>query len=362
MYFTLHSVTNLIMAQLQIQTALTFDDVLIKPQYSEVFSRKDVDISVEIAPSIKLDIPIMPANMQTVISVELCIKISELGGMATLHQFSSIEDQVEMLQEVKKRNARVAGAIGASKNYIERAKALIDHGVDLIIMDTPHGHNLLTLNAIKEFRKNFGSFPFIVGNIATREAAIDLIKAGVDGIKVGVGPGAACLTRVNAGAGMPQLSALMECSEVAMQMGKSVIADGGIQTPGNFSKAIGAGGTAAYLGSLFAGTEESPSELVEINGKKYKRYFGSSSEAAKEMRIKDDPSYQNKANEFVEGAEGLTKYQGSVESLVERLSMGLRSAISYSGGFNVREFQEKVTFVQITQNGVKENGAHGIVA
>jgi IMP dehydrogenase len=349
------------MAKLIVQPAYTYDDVLIKPQYSEVVSRKDVDISVEIAPGVKLDIPIMPVNMQTVISVDLCVKISELGGMATLHQFASIDEQVKMLQDVKSRGARVAGAIGATKDYLERAKALIDNGVSLIIMDTPHAHSFFTINAVKEFRKMFGDFPFIAGNIATREAAVDLINAGVDGIKVGVGPGAACLTRVNAGAGMPQLTAVLECAEIAKQMGKTVIADGGIQTPGNFAKAIGAGGTVAFIGSMFAGTDESPSELVVVNGKKFKRYFGSSSESAKELRIQDDPAYKNKPNEFIEGADGLTKYHGSVESLVEKLTMGLRSAMSYSGAFTVNEYQEKVIFFTVTQSGFKENGAHGLI-
>lgn len=349
------------MATILTHHAYTYDDVLIKPQYSEVESRKDVDISVEIAPGIKLATPIMPVNMQTVISADLCVKISELGGMATLHQFSSIEDEVNMLIEVKKRGARVAGAIGTTKDYIDRAEALIKNGVDIIVMDTPHGHNALTITAIKEFRKKLGKFPLIVGNIATREAANDLIRAGVDGLKVGVGPGAACLTRINAGSGYPQLSAVMEVSDIAHKHGVTVIADGGIQTPGNFAKAIGAGGTAAYIGSLYAGTLESPSELVDVSGKKFKRYFGSSSESAKLLRVQNDPTYKNKPTEFVEGADGLTPYRGTVEELTDNLVMGLRSAMSYTGARTIKEFQAQVIFVPVTSIGVRENGAHGLV-
>lgn len=349
------------MASIYSTPSYTFDDVLLRPQYSEVNSREDVDTSVEIIPGLKLSSPIMSANMQTVNSVELCVKLFESGGLSTVDQFRSIDEQVDMIKEIRKRNAKVAAAVGTSKDFVERAEALVDAGVELIIMDTPHAHNLLTKNAIKTFKTKFPETALIVGNIATREAALFLIHHGVDGIKVGVGPGAACLTRVNTGAGAPQISAIMECFDVARNHGIGVIADGGVKEPGSFAKAIAAGGTAVYMGSVFAGTTESPGEVVEINGKKYKEYFGSSSETAKIRRAESDKNFKQKANRFVEGDSGYTKYQGDAAEVIDKYVMGLKSAMSYIGAKNIKEFHDRAIFTVITQNGVDENGAHGLV-
>ena len=349
------------MATILTAESYTFDDVLLRPQYSEINSREDVDISVEILPGIKLSVPIMSSNMQTVNSVELCVALYQEGGIATVDQFRSAENEVEMIKQVKKKGAKVAAAIGTSRDYIERAKAVIKAGAEFIVMDTPHAHNLLTKNAIKNFKAEFDGFPLIVGNVATKEAALYLAHHGVMGIKVGIGPGAACSTRVNTGAGAAQVTALMECLDVARNHHLGVIADGGIQTPGSFSKAIAAGGSAAYMGSIFAGTDEAPSKLIEKNGVKYKEYYGSSSVAAKIKRAEDDNNFKEKPNRFVEGESGYTKYQGSVKDVVERYVMGLKSAMSYSGAKTIKEFQERAIFTLITQNGVKENGAHGIL-
>lgn len=362
MYYTLYLLTFSFMASIHASPSYTFDDVLIRPQYSEINSRDEVDTSIEIVPGLRLSNPIMSANMQTVNSVALCVKISELGGLATVDQFRSIEEEANMIKEIKKQNAKIAGAIGASKDFMERAEAVISAGADLIIMDTPHAHNLLTKNAIKSFKTKFKDIPLIVGNIATKEAALFLTHHGVDGIKVGVGPGAACLTRVNTGAGAPQITAIMECYEVAKNHGIGIIADGGVKTPGSFAKAIAAGGSAVYMGSVFAGTQESPGEVIEINGKKYKEYFGSSSETAKIRRAQSDKNYKENANRFIEGDYGYTKFQGTVQDVVEKYIMGLKSAMSYVGAKNIREFQDRTVFTVITQNGVVENGAHGLAA
>lgn len=350
------------MASILATPIYTFDDVLLRPQYSEVNSREEVDTSVEIVPGFKLDTPLMSANMQTVNSIELAVKLSEVGGMATIDQFRGIEEEAQMIKDIKKKKAKIAGAIGSSKDYMERAEAIIAAGADVIIMDSPHAHNLLAKHAIKNFRQKFGDVPLIVGNIATKEAALFLIHHGVDGIKVGVGPGAACTTRVNTGSGAAQISAIMECYDVARDHGIGVIADGGIKTPGSFAKAIAAGGSAAYMGSIFAGTDEAPSELIEIDGVRYKEYFGSSSVRAKQKRAESDKNFKEKANRFVEGDSGYTKYQGSVADLVEKYVMGLKSAMSYTGAFNIKDFQTKAVFTILTQNGVAENGAHGLVA
>ncbi len=349
------------MASINSTPSYTFDDVLLRPQYSEINSREDVDVSVEIVPGLKLNSPIMSANMQTVNSVELGVALCKAGGMATIDQLRSIEDQVDMIKKIKKEGCNIAGAIGTSRDFMERAEALVDAGASVIIMDTPHAHNALTKNAITEFRKKYKDFALIAGNIATREAARFLVDLKVDGIKVGIGPGAACLTRVNTGAGMPQITAIMECFDIANNHGISVIADGGVKMPGSFAKAIAAGGTAVYMGSIFAGCDESPGQVIEKDGKKFKEYFGSSSVEAKVRRAASDKSYKQSANKFVEGDVGLTKYQGSVAGVVENFVMGLKSAMSYVGVTNVRDFQEKAVFSVLTQNGVAENGAHGLV-
>lgn len=339
----------------------TFDDVLIRPQYSEIDSREAVDTSVEIVPGVVLKSPIMSANMQTVNSVELCIALAKAGGMATVDQFRNIEEEVEMIEKVKQADCLVAGAIGTSRDFLERAEAVVAAKVDLIVMDSPHAHNSLTKNAIKAFRNKFPDFPIIVGNIATKEAALFLIHHGVNGIKIGVGPGAACLTRVNTGSGAAQITAIMECYDVARNHGVSIIADGGIKAPGSFAKAIAAGGSTAYMGSIFAGTDEAPSKLIEKDGKKFKEYYGSSSPLAKINRAKSDKNFKEDPNRFVEGESGFTKYQGTVADVVNRYIMGLKSAMSYSGAKNIREFQERAIFTVLTQNGVAENGAHGLV-
>jgi IMP dehydrogenase len=341
--------------------AYTFDDVLLKPQYSTVNSRSNVDTSLEIVPGLKLESPIMPANMQTVNSVELAVAIAEAGGMATIDQFRSIENQVDMVGQIKSKSAKVAGAIGATGEFLERAEALVKVGADLIILDTPHAHSKLAGEAIKKFKEKFPEFPLIAGNVATKAGALFLAHLGVAGIKVGIGPGAACTTRVQTGSGSPQITAIIECATVAKKFGISVIADGGIKTPGSFAKAIASGGTVAYMGSIFAGTDEAPSKLVEKNGKKYKEYFGSSSQAAKVKRANDDEKFTKQADRFVEGAVGFTPYQGSVASVVEKYMMGLKSAMSYSGAHTISEFHENAEFMLVTTNGRVENGAHNVV-
>ncbi len=348
------------MAQIITTTAYTFEDVLIKPQYSQIISREDVDISSEIVPGLRINSPIMSANMQSVNSVKLCVELAKNGGMATIDQFRSIEQQSEMIKKVKEQGALIAAATGVTRDYLERAEACLTSGASLVIMDTPHAHSELTKRAVKSFKKLFKNAPLIVGNIATKEAALFLIHLGVDGLKVGIGPGGACLTRVNAGAGAPQITALMECYEAARNHGVSIIADGGVKTPGSFAKAIAAGGSAVYMGSVFAGTNESPGEIKEINGKFYKEYFGSSSQEAKKRRKQSDKGYKQKTSKYVEGDYGFTPFQGSVEDVVLKYTMGLRSAMSYSGAKDIKAFQERTIFSIITQNGVTENGAHGL--
>lgn len=350
------------MATLLPQIGLTYDDVTICPQYSTVQSRSDVDTSVTIAPGITLRVPLIAANMETVISEELCVKLSEYGGIAMIHQFQSIEREVEMLVRVKARRALVGASIGCTGDFMERAEALVRNHADIILMDTPHGHSKNMLDGIHAFRKEFPHIPLMAGTVATRAGVVDLVNAGVDAIKFGVGAGAACTTRMSAGVGIPQFSALMNAMDGIKGTHSTIIADAGVKYPGQFAKAIGTGAAAIKVGKIFAGTDESNAELIVRDGVKYKVYRGEASMAAKQARLQHDPKYTKSATQYVEGADGLTNYEGSLESLVNRFSMGLRSAMSYTGAFTIKEFQEKVIFMQVTQSGQVESNPHGLVA
>ncbi len=349
------------MTQITSHLGLTYDDVILRPQYSDIRSRSDVNTSVELAKGITLRIPLIAASMHTVISVELATKLWELGGIAQLHQFQSIEKEVEMLKEIKKRNAKVIGVVGAVRETYERAKALVEEGVDMLSIDTPHAHSIYAIEATKKLKKEFPNIPLLVGTVATKEGVEDLIKAGADSIKFGVGAGAACTTRISAGVGVPQFSAILDGILGMHDSGVTLIADGGIKIPADLAKAIGAGAHAVMAGKIFAGTDEAPSELVEKDGKKYKIYMGEASAASKADRAKNDPNYKGKTDEYVEGDAGLIPYGGSLESVVNAFLNGLRSGMSYSGARTVQEFHEKAIFMQVSQSAQVESAAHGLI-
>ncbi|MEI6462814.1 MAG: guanosine monophosphate reductase [bacterium] len=339
----------------------TYDDVLIKPKFSKVLSRKDVDISVYLTKDIILQVPLMSANMDSVFCEEFAEALSNAGGIATIPQFNSIENQVSILKKLLRKNINVIPTTGVMRDFEERSTALVEAGTKIIMFDTPHAHSSYTIDAIKSFKKKYPKVFLIVGNIATKEACLDLINAGADGVKVGIGPGAGCLTRVKTGVGMPQLSAVMEVSAVAKKHGVIVIADGGAKLPADFSKALGAGADILMMGRIFASTNEAPGELKFINGKRYKMYMGSSTAEARKLRAEKDPNYKANTSQFVEGGKGYTEVTGSVKDVVDDFSGGLRSAFSYVGAKNLKEFKKNVEFVKITNAVISENGLHDMI-
>ncbi|MBI4092348.1 MAG: IMP dehydrogenase [Candidatus Kerfeldbacteria bacterium] len=261
----------------------------------------------------------------------------------------------------KKGRLLVGAAIGVKDDYLERAAALLHAGADALVLDIAHGHSDLMLNAIREVRKKFGDVELIAGNVATAAGAADLVKAGVDAVKVGVGPGAACTTRMVTGAGVPQLTAIMDCAAVAMKHGIPIIADGGIQTSGDVTKALAAGASSVMCGNLLAGTDESPGSLVTRAGRKVKVFRGMASRAAaerraiREQRQTDDTTF----NEMVpEGVESVVPYRGSARDIIHQLVGGLRSGMSYCGSRTIDELHEKAEFIQITEAGWKESLPH----
>ena len=287
----------------------------------------------------------------------------KLKGLITIKDIQKVKDFPNSSKDHHGR-LLVGAAIGVDVSSVERAKALVKSGVDVIVVDTAHGHSQKVISSIKEIRRLFPELGIIGGNIATADAAEALIEAGVDGLKVGVGPGSICTTRIIAGIGVPQLAAIMNVSKVAHANGKKVIADGGIRFSGDIVKAIAAGADTVMIGSLFAGTEESPGEVVIYRGRSYKSYRGMGSIAAmKEGRSKDRYFQENsEVDKLVpEGIEGLAAYKGSLNGVIYQLAGGLKSGMGYVGAANIAQLQDNSEFVRISPAGVKESHPHDVV-
>ena len=346
---------------------LTYDDVLLLPDASNVIP-SEVDTKTWLTRKIQLDIPLVSSAMDTVTESEMAIALAKAGGIGILHRNLSIEDQVAHAKKVK-ANGLTGAAVGVGEDGLKRAKALIDAGVDVIVVDTAHGHHQGVLDAIAKIKKANPTQQVIGGNVATRAGAQALINAGADAVKVGVGPGSICTTRVVAGVGVPQITAIMEAHKATSSAGVPLIADGGIQYSGDIVKAIVAGADVVMLGSLFAGCEESPGEWHEENGAKFKTYRGMGSLGAmasrgatpsysKDRYMQDDILSEDKL--VPEGIEGRVSYRGTVAQVVHQLAGGLRSGMGYAGARNIAELQQNGRFVQITSAGLRESHPHSI--
>jgi IMP dehydrogenase len=481
---------NIAMTQLTnkiIFEALTFDDVLLVPSYSEVLP-KEVDITSQLTRNIRLNAPIVSAAMDTVTESTLAIAIAREGGIGVIHKNMSIEDQAKQVKTVKraengmiydpitiKPNAnvgdaltlmkeykiggipvvdgqhklvgivtnrdlrfehepgrpireimtrenlvttsqqttlemaadilqnykieklpvvddnykliglitykditkakdrpnackdtmgrlRVAAAVGVTKDTIERIESLVKSDVDAIVIDTAHGHSLRVIETLKKAKKKFKNLDIIVGNIATAEAAVALVKAGADGVKVGIGPGSICTTRVIAGVGVPQLSAIFNVSGALKDSGVPVIADGGIRYSGDIVKAIAAGASSIMAGSLFAGVEESPGETIIYNGRKYKSYRGMGSIEAMQQGS-GDRYFQDSEDDFLklvpEGIVAQVPFKGSLSEVVYQMIGGLRAGMGYCGAGNITELMN-AKFVRVTSSGITESHPHDV--
>ncbi|MCX8092663.1 MAG: IMP dehydrogenase [Candidatus Goldbacteria bacterium] len=287
----------------------------------------------------------------------------ELKGLITI---KDIEKKYKYPNATKDKYGRlmVAAAVGPSEELIDRASALIQAGVDVLVVDTAHGHSESVIKAVKELKKHFKNIDIIAGNIATEEGAKDLIKAGADAIKVGIGPGSICTTRVVAGVGIPQITAIMEAAKVAMKKGVPVIADGGIKYSGDITKAIAAGADCVMIGSLFAGTEESPGETILLEGRSFKVHRGMGSLAAMKKRGGRERYFQWEEEEeklVPEGIEGRVPYRGNLSSTVYQLIGGLRAGMGYCGVKNIKELKLNTKFVKITNAGLRESHPHDII-
>jgi IMP dehydrogenase len=287
----------------------------------------------------------------------------ELKGLITI---KDIEKKYKYPNATKDKFGRlmVAAAVGPSDELIERATALIQAGVDVLVVDTAHGHSDSVIKTVKELKHKWPDFEIVAGNVATEDAAKDLIKAGADGIKVGIGPGSICTTRVVAGIGVPQITAIMDVANVAMKKGVPIIADGGIKYSGDITKAIAAGADCVMIGSLFAGTEESPGETILLEGRSFKVHRGMGSLAAMKKRGGRERYFQWEEEEeklVPEGIEGRVPYRGNLSSTVYQLIGGVRAGMGYCGAENIKELKFNTKFVKITNAGLRESHPHDVI-
>ncbi len=468
----------------EIKEGLAFDDILLVPKRSSVASRKEVSTETFLTRKIKLNMPIVAANMDTVCEATMAIALAREGGIGIIHRFLPIEKQAEKILRVKRAesivienpftvfpdstlydvkkimdehevhsilvvnaerklkgiltsrdirfekdfskrvselmipaeklitapdgttierakeilhehrieklplvqiNGTLAGmitskdilrgekfplavksrkgrlivgaAVGVKKGFLERTEKLLEAGCDVICVDLAHGHSDLGINTVKEIKKAFGDVEVIAGNVATAEGCRDLILAGADAVKVGIGPGSACTTRIVAGAGVPQLTAIMDCARIAKDFSVPLIADGGIRNSGDLAKAIAAGASTAMIGNLFSGTEEAPGTIVMRGGKKYKIYRGSASvDSALDREIQGEEI--DALDYIAEGVEGFVPFKGSVVEIIQQLVGGLRSGISYCGATSIPEMHRNAEFVKISESGKKESAAN----
>lgn len=465
--------------------ALTFEDVLLLPKYSDVLP-KNVNIQTKLTKNISLNIPLISAAMDTVTEHRAAIILSRLGGIGIIHKNMDIEAQAREIKRVKKSESgvildpifvhpkasieealglmseyrisgvpvvderqillgiltnrdlrfetnfqknvedamtkmpliiapqgcdldeaekifhtnkveklpivdennrltglitikdlkkrkeypnankddfgrlRVGAAIGVGQ--LDRAKALVDAGVDVLVLDSAHGHSKGIIDTVKAIKKDL-LVDVVAGNIATPEAALALIEAGVDGIKVGIGPGSICTTRIVAGVGVPQISAIADCAEVGKKYGVPIIADGGIKYSGDLAKALAVGASSVMIGSLLAGTDESPGELISYQGRQYKSYRGMGSLGAMSKGSTDRYFQEGTASEKLvpEGIEGRVPYAGSMKNVIHQLLGGLRSSMGYVGAYDILDFQEKAEFVEMTGAGLRESHVHDVI-
>ncbi|MFA6382629.1 MAG: IMP dehydrogenase [Candidatus Buchananbacteria bacterium] len=342
--------------------ALTFDDVLLVPQKSTV-SPGQVSTQVQLAKKIKLEIPIMSAAMDTVTESAMAIVLAKAGGLGIIHKNNTIEQQAAEIKKVKQQNLLCGAAVSVGDGAILRAKALAEAGVDAIIIDVAHGHYYKVAETIKILKKTLPKKVLIIGgNVATGKATLDLIKAGADAVKVGVGPGSICTTRIIAGIGVPQLTAIMDAVKAAKKTKTPIIADGGIKYSGDLVKALAAGASAVMLGGLFAGTDEAPGKIIETNGEKFKTYRGMGSIDAMQKGSKDRYLQGDKPEKelIAEGVVGQVPYKGPVENIINQLVGGLRQGLGYCGAKDLVSLWQNAEFVKISTAGLKESHPHSL--
>lgn len=360
--------------------ALTFDDVLLRPGYSG-FDRKDITLTTNVTKKIVLRAPLVAAPMDTVTESELAIALARLGGIGFIHRNLTIEKQAAEVAQVKKEGLLVGAAVGSNAGYEERVEQLVKAGVDVLIVDSAHGFSKKVIAATRHIKSNYG-VEVIAGNVATAEGAKALIEAGADGLRVGMGPGAICTTRIISGMGVPQLTALFETAKVGRQHGVPVIADGGIARSGDIMKALAAGASTVMMGRLLAATEEAPGKVVKLKPEHvpsrfqnildgsaeytFKEYRGMGSIAAMKegLKISSEDEFHGKDYQgdvlVAEGVEGLVPCSGTIKQFVDQMLGGVHSGMYYVGAKTIDELWKTATFMQITHASLGESHPHDL--
>lgn len=333
----------------------TFDDVLIRPAASAM-EPGEASLKTKIA-GIEFSLPFLSAAMDRVTESAMAIALGKLGGLGVLHRNCSVEAQVAMVREAKKAGVKVGAACGPFA--VDRARALDEALCDVVVIDCAHGHNLNVVESAKKIKKNFKHAKMIFGNIATAEAAKEACKFA-DAVKVGVGPGSICTTRIISGVGVPQLSAILEVASVALKKKVPVIADGGIRTSGDIAKALAAGASAVMIGNLFAGTDEAPGKIVQKDGESFKEYRGMGSEAVIKSAAGAERYFTHGRKAVPEGVEALVPYRGPLVHMVETLASGIQVGMGYVGARNFEEFHRKAEFIRITNASITEGKPHSL--
>jgi len=343
---------------------LTFDDISIVPKYSEVESRSLISLNTRFTKKTKISIPIISSPMDAVTGIEMAKGMLKLGGVGIIHRFMSMEEQADAISILsayrktfklgQRKNMPISAATGVTGDFIERAQHLANNGCDVLLIDVAHGHHKLVKDALRRLHNEVkGTFEIIAGSIATEKAARDLCEWGADAVRVGIGNGSLCETRIRTGVGVPQVSAIHDCVSICDIYNVPVIADGGIRYIGDIAKSLGLGADSAMLGSLLSGTKETPGEISKIgkwpNEQLFKKYRGSASIESK----KDRGETKN-----VEGNSKAIPYKGKIKRIIDDITDGIRSAFSYVGANNIEGFQSRCEFVEVTESGKIEAQAH----
>ncbi|EZG78505.1 inosine-5-monophosphate dehydrogenase [Gregarina niphandrodes] len=379
------------------QEGLTFDDVLMLPNYSEVLPHEAL-LHTRLAGDIQLNLPLLSAAMDTVTESGMAVAMAAAGGLGFIHKNMTAERQAAEVKAVKtapvpegaehaavdaRGRLRVGAALGCAADTLDRARALVDAGVDILLVDSSHGHSKGVMETIRKLRALFPNrkasdrqahdsvpddsdysrpIPLVGGNVCTQEGVVALVESGADCVKVGIGPGSICTTRVVTGVGCPQFTAVSECAKVARELDIPIIADGGMRFSGDITKALAAGASSVMMGSMFAGTAEAPGELKQIDGRAFKVYRGMGSEGAMRQGSADR-YFQTTARKLVpEGVEGLIPFKGHMEDTVYQITGGLRSCMGLVGCKYITDMWTKVRFTKITAATLKESHPHSLTS
>ena len=331
------------------KNSLSFGDTLLVPKYSDLISRGEIDLSSELSKIGTLKNPIISSPMDTVTESEMAIEMAKWGGLGVIHRYNTIENQTTLVRDVREKTDQVAVAIGVSGDFLERAHSVVLEGAKIICVDIAHGHHVLMKKALESLRSKFGeSVHIMAGNVATLEGFNDLADWGADSIRVGIGGGSICSTRIQTGHGVPTLQSVLDCSRTDRDA--ALIADGGIKNSGDMVKALAAGADFVMLGSLLAGTDEAPGEVTYVNGLPYKSYRGMASvEAQIDWRGH---------SASVEGVSTSIPTKGPLGENLKLLTKGIRSGLSYSGCRNLKDFRNKAQFIKQTSSGALESSTH----